>query len=464
MPDLRIELGAENRSLTRETAATVVGLAVYLVALHVVYVVVVAPQWGYMGLINAPADDGSLLLAYALAALPSLWLGVSARRISDVVLWFLYVLAYVPAIVIPFYVLGEGWRQAPFAVALAAGMLLTLAVRSLGPSVPSRPALIDTQARPLLTAGCIAAIAIAVFVVSQVGLPQSLPDLESVYETRATYAEFATPLVTYAIGWASNALLPILIAAGIRWRSPIAVGVGLTGIIGIYALTGFKEVLLSVVLTIALVFTLQRWPNRIGLLCTWGLVATICIAVAAGLVLDSNTPVSVLVRRLVIVPGQVAGYYLDHFQVNDPYLLSHSILRGITDAPYEVVPPRLIATLYFGDHGGNANGNLWADGFANFRYFGVLAVSILLGALLVGLDHLARHRDFAVAGAVLTTAVLSIANSALLTSLLTHGIVIAALLVALLPRLVPDPGLERGRAASHGYTEPLRSGDWSLDR
>ncbi len=83
----------------------------------------------------------------------------------------------------------------------------------------------------------------------------------------------------------------------------------------------------------------------------------------------------------MVVPGQVMAYYYDVFSDAVPtYALSHSILgRADVERRTRSTPPLLIGDRYFSDAQVNANGNLWADGMANFGLVGVVAATVALG-------------------------------------------------------------------------------------
>ena len=85
------------------------GALAYVLLLHWSYASVVAPLYTYYGTSYNPAPDGSLDLALLLCVVPALWLPIAVSRPSQVILWVLYLLAYVPSVLVPLYVLGTGF-------------------------------------------------------------------------------------------------------------------------------------------------------------------------------------------------------------------------------------------------------------------------------------------------------------------------------------------------------------------
>jgi hypothetical protein len=426
-------VGALARLAERQPrVVAVAGMGYFLALLVGTYVFLITPTYFYSGLVNLAPADGSLIVAIALAWLPSLVMPLTVERPYHAGLWLLYVLTYAPAQIVPHFVLGTGWSLLPLNLTLAAGMLLLLAGQSIPALRVPRPHLSPVAFRVLATAGSILLLAI---ILAYFGLTPNLPSLTDVAATRDEYREEiegAPRIVSYAVSWAGRIVLPVVIAAGIWWRRWWLVALGGIGEIYIYSISGFRSLLLAVGIVIGML-VLARYIGR-----RWGpllpsLAATGIVLAAIPTVVGVWLPISLFVRRLVDVPGQLIGYYYDFFSKNDPYLLSHSILGWLFQPPSEADPPSVIGVVYFHDPRIHANGNFWADGMANFGLAGIIVMSLLAVALLVVMDSAARGRTLALVVAIFGAAMVTLTNSGLLTSIGTHGIGLAVLLVALLP-------------------------------
>ena len=77
--------------------------------------------------------------------------------------------------------------------------------------------------------------------------------------------------------------------------------------------------------------------------------------------------------------------------------------------------------------------------FANFGYAGLVGFTLLLALVLWLYDSMAAGRDRRVAVLVISLPAFALANAGLLTSLLTHGIGLAMLLVYVMPAEQRDP-------------------------
>jgi hypothetical protein len=86
----------------------------------------------------------------------------------------------------------------------------------------------------------------------------------------------------------------------------------------------------------------------------------------------------------------------------------------------------------------SANANFWADAYANFGYAGIVCFTLLLALVLWLYDSGSAGRDRYVTALVIALPAFAVANSGLLTSLLTHGIGLAMLLMYLMPAAMDE--------------------------
>jgi O-antigen polymerase len=290
------------------------------------------------------------------------------------------------------------------------------------------------------------------------------PSVTDVYGARARFAsEIPASLGGgYVIPWAANAINPTIMAFGIARRRVTLVLLGLAGQLLVYSVTGFKTTIFSILL-VPLVYIAVATARR-----AFALIAI--VSVSAIFVLTVAKPVAsleslALATRTYVTPAQITYYYYDFFSTHPPYRLSHSFLRGFVSRPYIDEPPELIGPMYFAPERPHANADIWADAYANFRIPGIVGFTVVLGALLLIADGLGWRRDLRVAGPMFAVAGLSLSNSGLFTTILTSGLGLACLLMAVMPetsarraarpprfaspRQPPRPaGVERGASGS----------------
>jgi hypothetical protein len=138
---------------------------------------------------------------------------------------------------------------------------------------------------------------------------------------------------------------------------------------------------------------------------------------------------------MILLPGLISGYFYEFFSINPKAYLGHSIFSSFINYPYSSTPPIVVGEHYWGQSiiTANANANIWADGYANFGYIGMVLFSILLGFILWIYDSISSKINFKIAVLMLCIPAFSLSNSALLTTILTHGIGLTILLLYLMP-------------------------------
>jgi hypothetical protein len=420
-------------------AAAITAALAYVAALIWAYTNHYSPLFAYLGQIDARPEATDQLIAAAFAALPSAWLPIPARRPSTVLLWFLYLVGYVPMTVVPLFLEGELEAVLAVDIALVAGMATLALVARLPAAVIRVPHLtLGTLTNLLLALGILSSLYIA----AAFGI-HAPPSLAEVYTTRLqSNTVFEAALgIGYVVPWAGNAINPMLMALGMARRRADLIVVGLAGQVLIYSVTGFKNVLFSIAIVplVYLVITLaRRWFGA--------LLAAAAAAIVVASSLAGDWPL-VLARRVFATPGQVGWYYFDYFSEHPAYQLSHSVLSWLGPSAYSAPPPQVIGSVYFPGEGTNANANLWSDGFANFGFAGVIGFTLILGLVLLAVDGVGRGRDLRVAGPLLAIAGLNLSDAALLTTILTNGLGLSCVLIALMP-----PGTAAARDRSPAST------------
>jgi hypothetical protein len=416
-------------------AATIGAALAFIAALVWAYTTHYSPVFDYLGQINARPEASETLIVVAIATLPAVWLPLPARRPSTVLLWFLYLVGYVPLTVVPLFLEGDLSTVLPFDIALAGCMaILALIARLPTASIRAPHLTLAALTHVLIALGLLSTL----YIIAAFGI-HAPPSLEDVYTTRLqSNTVFEAALgIGYVVPWAGNAINPMLMALGIARRRLDLLVLGLAGQILIYSVTGYKNVLFSIVIVPLVYLTIAFARRSFG-----ALMPAAAAAIVVGSALAGELAMS-LARRVFATPGQVGWNYFEYFSDHPTYQLSHSVLGWLGPSPYSVPPPEVIGAVYFPGTGTNANANLWSDAFANFGFTGIVAFTLILGAVLWVADSLGRGRDLRVAGPLLAVAGLNLSDGALLTGILTNGLALTCLLIALMP---PVPALAGGRS------------------
>ena len=106
----------------------------------------------------------------------------------------------------------------------------------------------------------------------------------------------------------------------------------------------------------------------------------------------------------------------------------------MVDNPHGVTAPFLIGEEYFGDTDTSANAGMIGSGYANAGLIGVAVYAALIGLLISVLNAYGRRIGHAfVTAASLSTIFNVVTSTDLVTAILTHGLLLLLLLLALFP-------------------------------
>ena len=426
-----------SRPMARIWLATLV--LAYLVTFRLIYGGVFMETFKYMGFEDTPATLEVLALPWCLALLPVALLPRRLAGPSFVVLWYLYLLAYIPIMTVPFY--GGVIRRVPyeaFAMILAFGFCLAILIITCLPhrGLPVAP---GPRALPVF----LGTLTLATFggLLLFTGIRPDLSRLTDVYGLRGDYtAQLAQSgrWVKYLVPWQINLVGPALLALGLVRKRPLFFLVGALGQAGVFLIAGFKSALLAIPLVCLLHLGLRaaqgrKFPLRANLF----ILGLLLAGVAEKALWNTPFIMGFFQQRAMAMPGLLTGQYFEFYATHAKAHLGYGLLKGLTGYPYLVEPSQVIGTLDPTNPTVYANANIWADAFANFGLPAVLAVSLLLGLVLWAMDHMAQGKDPLLAALLAAMPAMVMGNASFPTSLLTGGVALSILAIALLPPQAP---------------------------
>lgn len=421
----------------------------YAVTLGLAHYLVVGPKFYYLGFENIPPRFGvAVLLAvpYFLCArrLPASW-----DRPSALVYWALFLLVVAPVLVLPVFISNPDSSVWTMVVGVTGCFLLLGVIYSMRP--PTMPRLLPLSPRAYWIGFAVLWAGMFALVISTYSLHFGFDSLSSFYDIRAQFKKASADVpkfVRYAIPWLGSVIAPIALAKGlIQKRYLWAIAAVVTELV-LVSITGYKSLLFSAVAVIGVLIIARYFdPRRIG---AWlaGLAASgVLIATVIDVVTDGTLLTSLFVRRLILVAAINTRYFFEFFSDFPKLHLGHSVLGAWVDYPYELSPANLMGLVYYGNPYTSANANVWADAFINFGVVGMVVFTLVLAVALLVLDSCTRAgapKLLVLAPLAMTS--ISLANSALLTVFMTHGLMLTLILVYFMP--VDDgPGVvgRRGR-------------------
>jgi hypothetical protein len=340
------------------------------------------------------------------------------------------VVVHLVAVIIPLQALVAAQfelARPEFAVCVGLAYLGSLAVAGLVPDVQLPRA--NERVRALLL---IVAVFLSLYTLMSLlrsgGLARLSFDLSTVYEVREEYVERLGPLVGYLVPWQGLVLNPALMLVGVRRRSPFLVLLALALQLLLFGMTGYRSFVLNPALL--LVFYVIGTRRQLTVIALAGMLAVIGIALVLYAWLDEPIIPLLLVDRVIVIPAEIHYWYYDFFGVHGqaPLQLSQSILGPLSIAHYGTPIAEVIGWTYMGSDA-SANVGLFGDAYANFRFAGCAIFALLFALLLKAVDAAGRASDPRVAAALLAMPAFQLVNAGLLTTMLTHGLALAILVL-----------------------------------
>lgn len=443
-PSTRAAIAGDDRSATAGTPRLgwrpVGWLVAYAVGLGIADYWLVAPLFAYLGFDRATPNVGVvavLATSYVLCArrLPATW-----ERPSSLVYWMLFVLVVAPVHVLPVFSeqrTAATWTMV-FSIAVVFwGLGLIYDVRPVRIPRPALPAWAYWLFVCMIWAGLVGTVLMAY------GVHLRWVSLSEVYEVRDVFRESLDEVPTlaqYAVTWVGGVFAPLGIAHGMFHRRYAFVVAGVASELFLVSITGFKSLLFSSVLVAGLVVLVKVCDIRaIGRRLAPGLAIGVVIVFCFDMLTGRIELSSLFIRRMILTAGINTEHYFSYFSHWPKAHLGNSVLEQWVDYPYAVSPAKLIGRIFYGSPETSANANLWADAFSNFGLPGVFAFTVILAGLLYLLDSTAIDLPPGIPLIVFAMPTISLSNSAMLTTFVTHGFLVALLLVMLMPRDGRDP-------------------------
>ncbi len=419
---------------------------------------ILAPAFGYQGLGYQSVSILTQICIVGLIVLCTTLTPVRLRQPSDGVLYVLLPLVVIPVLTIA--ATDDLFASVAHSLIIdVTGAYLLLATCSMLPRRPIKAAARQPRRRPWTLAIILSIVSYTMMFVT-FGVHLQLLSFSDVYGVRAAFGEQANGATGYLLDWQANVINPVFIVYGIRSRRRLILLTGVFGDFLIYCTTGFKSIVFSVLAIVAFLPAMRKrgsgaMPPATGV----RLGAASAVLVATSYLIDTFSHsiawTSLFVRRLSLVPGVNTAYYFQYFSNEPKSHLGYGLVAKLLGEGGTISPTRQIAIFAYHTTIGNPNANLWADAYANFGQLGIVLFTLILAGFLWFYDRLAGNVDRQEATILLMVPALSLANSALLTSLLTHGLLLTLLVITQWPRVSPQSAEPAGMPANSG-TRPVQ--------
>lgn len=414
------------------------GLVVYVGLYNWLYKNWLAPTFDYMGLSYHAPSALMMALGWFLALLPGLWMPLGLSRPSQIPIWFIYLMVYIPSMFNPTYMALQPQHELiGLMCALASGMMI-LSFVGLLPPIPLN---FSFMSRGFFwSAVAFTTLALDIWVIAIFHSRMHLVSFADVYDLRSQADEISAGSgVGYGLMILSSVFDPLFMAYGLVSRKKWIVLIGFLNQVLLYAAGGSKAVMLSLVIVGGLYLILGKSGRGFGL----RIVATVCVVLAVLCILAGRSDLNIVLQfalslffmRIFANGGYVTGSYSNFFRSHPLAYLSsvHGIDRFV-HYPYDRTLGLVMGQYEMGISDLDLNGHFWAsDGIAGFGLGGIVFISIICALVLWILDSSsAKHEP--ILGALLVAFVtVNLTNVSLFTTLVSGGLGLVIMILLFMP-------------------------------
>ena len=403
----------------------------YAWSIHYAHVVYLDPVWDYYGFTYSAPDLFNSVLMTGLVVLGAAVLPTVLARPSSLVLLSLFIVVYVPTVVITLCLTADAFETyglglivlgAAFAVACL-GARAHARRRPLEPGKPSDRFMLIVLAA---WAGC------AVILVYAYASVMRFVSLEAIYDQRSAGASTSLAM-GYVQTYFSNVFSPALMALGLMKSRWLLIVLGAIGCVIMFMINAQRTVFMLPFLILGLHVVLNSRQEALRT-CSFALLllagATWLIASTYEDNLVSTFFGIYLVYRTLCIPGLTYSQYYDLFSRDGFTWWSHvKGLNLLIPAPASYVNdsawPNLgyvVGDRIYKSFDMNANANLFVgDGIAAAGVLGVAVIGCLFAVCLYVLDRSARGWDSRFTLLVIAPVAITLTNGQLFTTLLSFG-------------------------------------------
>jgi len=349
----------------------------------------------------------------------------SGIRPSHIIMSLFTIIAYIPMLTI--YAMMDQPREYMYAVTLFIVfimMLIRFPVVRLNPIKKEQNEFLNFT---FLIIIILSVVGTCIIIFNAIGIMNF--NIYKVYEIRSLNKAVDIGLSRYLINWTGYILNPLLIGFLLVSRRWIPLSFVIIMQIVLFSLTGTKIYLMLIPFCIIMV-TLVRRKNWL----TYSVLGLICL-VLIGTFMEGAILGDIIIRRSLFVPALVSFNYYDYFSHLEPlYLSAHHIFNILVNYPYDIGPTFLIGQAYlYHNVNTNANTGILADAYINFGFWGFLIWGMLLGLICHLVDSVSTGKDIRIVASGICGLTIIFTESALLTALVTGGILFAIIAIYLLP-------------------------------
>jgi len=413
-------------TIRKSTLISFGAILLYKLCLDISYYCIISQVWGHAKF-ELHLNGMKLFESYFLLLIIFFLMPKSSKKLSNIMIWVMILMSYIPMLTI--FSLKNESRLFMYAVS---GFWVMIFFIIHLPSVQ----LVRLEQSKVIAYSfsfCLVII-VCLLIFKYVGVSFNF-NLSKVYEVRSQFSAMKVPFAGYLFKWLCYIVNPLFFAVFWVKKKWSIVSVIVFLQLLLFSNTGNKTYLFALFFVFVLIWSLDsRYPL---FYMSFGLAVIVIIGMGTYWLFGDVWMSSLFTRRTLLDQPQQYFFYYDFFSKNvHTFLSQHNIFNIFMDYPYELDPPNLIGNLYYGNPKSNANTGLVGDAYMNFGFVGLVIWAIVTGLIMKIIDSCSVGVDLRIGVAVVAMPILGLINSALLTNLLTHGLLLAVLLLYLLPKKV----------------------------
>lgn len=417
---------------------------IYYAILTWIYIYEISLYWEYMGFKGHYSNMGlslSIFLVLALAIVSPI--NRDTRSILIMTMSFLF---FIPAIV---YI-----SFSFFSIYHLISIIILFISLLLFSSIEFRLPESKSFSENFILFGTVSLIVLAVVMQAAYGgLRNFNLDIERVYEFRREDADSLPDFFGYVYSNIVGALVPVGIILSQKYKRNLITLLVVILTVILFGMTHHKSIIFAP-------FGIYLFYKSINIInpskiipISFLFILFICAAdiLYNQIFIYINEPsyiTSLIARRTLLVPSMLDGLYIEFFHDNVKYYWSTSkIMSWALGNPYDMTAPFIIGYEYFYDLDTSANTGVIGSGFSNAGLMGVGIYSILSGLLLSLLNSFGKilgHTFVSSASVVIFFTIMSTTD--LVTAVLSHGLLLLIVLLAILPQGKGENGVHKGLA------------------
>ena len=399
------------------------------------FVFELSKTYGYYGVVFDPRPAWLILLSYLTFAFIALSIDVRLNKASNVLHFMLFTFCF-----IPISVQYDIYYQRDSAMYwMLAGMFILIPI--LKDRAEVRLLLSNIRFNftiyQYLYSAVIIAVLMLIVLIKNHGFDFNISGITEVYDQRAVYKAETNRLSQYSFNWLGNVLNVLLILIGVARKNKTLLFVGLAMSVYLFSIGGHKSMLFvgPLGLMLFILYRILRKNFILGLM--GGLSLLFGSLLFVDLFLGRTTFVSsLIVRRGVLLPSQIYYNYGEFFSSHPLNYFSHSFpFNFIFNSPYSDPIPSIVGKQYFAfSDTVYANCNVFGDTFGQVVFWAFPLLTFVLITIYHLIDNVSANRDFSFVIPLLFISSLTLVNSGLIVSLITHGMLIGILAINFYPK------------------------------